>query len=119
MLDILDRDGMTDCKPCTTTIDISAIVSTDGTNYHALVGALAFTRPDIAYIVQEVCLQMHGPCEPHLVSSSRYSMVHLILGCSFTLLRHLLWWLILTPIGPVVLIPAVPPLAMRCFWVLT
>jgi hypothetical protein len=75
MLEILERAGMTDCKPSTTPIDTSAKVSSDGppvsdaTHYRSLVGALqylTFTRPDIAYAVQQVCLYMHDPRKPHL-----------------------------------------------------
>ncbi|XP_062230159.1 uncharacterized mitochondrial protein AtMg00810-like [Phragmites australis] len=80
MLDILERAGMSDCKPCSTPIDTSAKVSSDGvpvpdaTDYCALAGALqylTFTRPDIAYAVQQVCLYMHDPREPHLALVKR------------------------------------------------
>jgi hypothetical protein len=32
---------------------------------------LIFTRPDIAYAVQQVCLHMHDPREPHLTAMKR------------------------------------------------
>jgi hypothetical protein len=80
-LDILARHGMSDCKPCSTPVDTCAKVSADGgppiadpTSYRSLVGALqylTFTRPDIAYAVQQVCLHMHAPCEAHLVAAKR------------------------------------------------
>ncbi|GJT88105.1 ribonuclease H-like domain-containing protein [Tanacetum coccineum] len=41
----------------------------DSTLYRSLAGALqylTFTRPDISYAVQQVCLFMHDPIEPHL-----------------------------------------------------
>ena len=41
----------------------------DPTQYRSLTGALrylTFTRPDISYAVQQVCLHMHDPREPHL-----------------------------------------------------
>jgi hypothetical protein len=41
----------------------------DLTEYRSLTGArqyLSFTRPDIAYAVQQVCLRMHDPREQHL-----------------------------------------------------
>lgn len=75
MLDILERAGMSDCKPSSTPVDTCAKLSSDGapvsdaTHYRGLAGALqylTFTRPDIAYAVQQVCLYMHDPREPHL-----------------------------------------------------
>ena len=47
---------------------------TDPTHYRSLTGALqylTFTRPDIAYAVQQVCLHMHDPREPHLSAVKR------------------------------------------------
>jgi hypothetical protein len=32
---------------------------------------LTFTRPDIAYAVQQVCLHMHDPRESHLTAMKR------------------------------------------------
>lgn len=46
----------------------------DATQYCSLVGALqylTFTRPDISYVVQQVCLHMHDPREPHLSAVKR------------------------------------------------
>ncbi|MFS8010596.1 putative RNA-directed DNA polymerase [Helianthus anomalus] len=73
--DILARASMTACKPCTTPVDLSAKLSAtegalfdDPTLYRSLAGALqylTFTRPDISYAVQQVCLFMHEPREPH------------------------------------------------------
>lgn len=40
----------------------------DPTLYHSLAGALlylTFARPGITYVVQQVCLLMHDPWEPH------------------------------------------------------
>jgi hypothetical protein len=80
MLDILDRAGMADCKPCSTPVDINPKLSADGTpiadptDFRSLAGALqylTFTRPDIAYAVQQVCLHMHDPREPHLAALKR------------------------------------------------
>jgi hypothetical protein len=80
-LDILARHGMTDCKPCSTPVDTCAKASADGgpavadpTNYRSLAGALqylTFTRPDIAYAVQQICLHMHDPRESHLAAAKR------------------------------------------------
>src|SRR6185437_2863123 len=64
-LDILERAGMTDCKPCFTPVDTQAKLSAnlgapvaDPTAYRSLARALqylTFTRPDLTYAVQQVC----------------------------------------------------------------
>jgi hypothetical protein len=44
------------------------------TSYRSLTGALqylTFTRPDIAYVVQQVCLHIDNPWEPHLIVLKR------------------------------------------------
>ena len=44
---------------------------TDPTTYRSLAGALqylTFTRSDLTYAVQQVCLHMHVPWESHLVA---------------------------------------------------
>lgn len=41
------------------------------TQYRSIVGALqylTFTRSDIDYVVQQVCLHIHDPRDPHLAS---------------------------------------------------
>jgi hypothetical protein len=46
----------------------------DPTAYRSLAGALqylTFTRLDITYAVQQVCLHMHDPQEPHLTALRR------------------------------------------------
>jgi uncharacterized protein YbaR (Trm112 family) len=64
MLEILDRAGMTDCKPCTTPVDVNPKLSADGppvsdpTDFRSLA-------------VQQVCLHMHDPREPHLAALKR------------------------------------------------
>jgi len=46
MLEILDRAGMIDCKPCTTPVDVNPKLFTDGppmldsTDFRSLAGAL-------------------------------------------------------------------------------
>lgn len=42
--------------------------------YHSLAGALqymTFTRPDVVYVVQQVCLFMHDPREVHMIAIKR------------------------------------------------
>jgi hypothetical protein len=80
-LDILERAQMSDCKPCSTPVDTQAKLLeatgdpvADPTGYRSLAGALqylTFTRPDISYAVQQVCLHMHDPREPHLTALKR------------------------------------------------
>jgi hypothetical protein len=46
----------------------------DPTAYWSLAGALqylTFTRPDITYAVQQICLHMHDPREPYLTALKR------------------------------------------------
>jgi hypothetical protein len=78
-LDILERAGMVDCKLVSTPVDTQANVSTefgppvaDPTHFRSLVGTLqylTFTRPDLTYVVQQICLHMHDPREPHLTTT--------------------------------------------------
>ncbi|XP_066311289.1 uncharacterized mitochondrial protein AtMg00810-like [Miscanthus floridulus] len=78
--DILECAGMSACKPCSTPVDLHSKLSADGppvadsTQYRSLAGALqylTFTRPDIAFAVQQICLYMHDPREPHLAALKR------------------------------------------------
>ena len=72
---------MTDCKPCSTPVDTQTKLSADlgdpvadPTAYRSLAGALqylTFTRPDLTYAVQQVCLHMHDPWESHLAALKR------------------------------------------------
>jgi hypothetical protein len=80
-LDILKRAGMTDCNPCSTPVDTQGKLSetegnpvTDPTAYRSFAGALqylTFTRPNITYTVQQICLHMHDPRESHLTALKR------------------------------------------------
>ncbi|KAL4561471.1 hypothetical protein LXL04_033637 [Taraxacum kok-saghyz] len=78
--DILSRAHMMTCKPCRTPADSQSKLGSTGTPvedptlYRSLAGALqylTFTRPDIAFVVQQVCLYMHDPREPHLHALKR------------------------------------------------
>jgi hypothetical protein len=91
---------MSDCKPCATLVYTQAMVScdmgasvSDSTAYRSLVGALqylTFTRPVISYTVQQVCLHMADPREPHLTIVKcilhylQGSLNHSLLCCAST-----------------------------------
>jgi hypothetical protein len=97
-LDILERAKMIDCRPCSTPVDTQAKLSEaqgepveDPTGYRSLAGALQYltfiTRPDISYAVQQVCLHMHDPREPHLVALKH--LLHYLRGTvDYGLLLH-------------------------------
>lgn len=79
--DIIKRAGMENCKPCVTPVDVSSKLSatagekmTDPTHYRSLAGALqylTFTRPDISYAVNQICLFMHDPRLHHYQALKR------------------------------------------------
>ncbi|KAJ9565082.1 LOW QUALITY PROTEIN: hypothetical protein OSB04_001048 [Centaurea solstitialis] len=80
--EILDRAGMSSCHPSATPVDTKAKLSgtdgdllTDGgAQYRQLVGALqylTFTRPDISYVVQQICMHMHAPRTSHFNALKR------------------------------------------------
>ena len=72
---------MTDCKPCSTHVDTQAKLSADmgdpvvdPTANRSLAGALhylTFTRTDLTYAIQQVCLHMHDPRESYLTALKR------------------------------------------------
>jgi hypothetical protein len=78
MLDILKQAVMEDCKPCTTPVDLQVKLADNSgppvayaSQFQSIAGVLqylTFTRPDIAYVVQQICLHMHDPREPHLTA---------------------------------------------------
>jgi hypothetical protein len=80
-LDVLKRAVMTDCKPCLTPMDLKAKLAADSgppvrdpSQFRSIAEALqylTFTRPDIAYGVQQVCLHMNDPRESHLTAMKR------------------------------------------------
>ncbi|KAD3640419.1 hypothetical protein E3N88_29642 [Mikania micrantha] len=73
--DIINRAGMSSCKSVATPVDTSGKLSAhdgdpvpDPTLYRSLAGALqylTFTRPDITYAVQQICMYMHDPRTSH------------------------------------------------------
>ncbi|GJX75989.1 ribonuclease H-like domain-containing protein [Tanacetum coccineum] len=71
---------MLTCNPCRTPVDTDSKLAAAGdlvydpTLYPRFVGALqylTFTRPDISYVVQHVCLFMHDPREPYFSALKR------------------------------------------------
>ncbi|WVZ75768.1 hypothetical protein U9M48_023800 [Paspalum notatum var. saurae] len=49
----------------------SSQATQDATDFRSLAGTLqylTFTQPDISYAVQQICLHMHDPREPHLAA---------------------------------------------------
>ncbi|XP_031124373.1 uncharacterized protein LOC116027087 [Ipomoea triloba] len=74
MGDILNRAGMTDCKPLATpAVASQSSASTDElfdnpTQYRRITGALQYltiTRPDLSYLVNRLCQSMHAPMNEH------------------------------------------------------
>ncbi|XP_071726963.1 secreted RxLR effector protein 161-like [Rutidosis leptorrhynchoides] len=71
---------MINCKSCLTPVDTQSKLGPNGlpgtnlTLYRSLAGALqylTFTRPDLTYDVQQLCLYMHDPRELHFVALKR------------------------------------------------
>ncbi|KAK4352696.1 hypothetical protein RND71_028214 [Anisodus tanguticus] len=79
--EIIERAGMSSCKSTSTPVDTKPKLSAaagvpyeDPTSYRSLAGALqylTFTRPDITYAVQQVCLFMHDPRVEHMNALKR------------------------------------------------
>ncbi|GKC27247.1 ribonuclease H-like domain-containing protein [Tanacetum coccineum] len=78
--EILERAHMQNCNPCRTPVDTESKLGSDGkpvsdpTLYRSLAGALqylTFTRPNISYAVQHICLYMHDPRDPHFTALKR------------------------------------------------
>ncbi|KAJ0602472.1 putative RNA-directed DNA polymerase [Helianthus annuus] len=95
--DILHRANMTACKPCHTPVDTSNKMSAsdgtplpDGSLYRSLAGALQYltiTRPDLSYVVQQICLFMHAPRDTYFAFMKRvlrYIHGTIDLGLRFT-----------------------------------
>ncbi|XP_021766583.1 uncharacterized protein LOC110731040 [Chenopodium quinoa] len=73
--DIIEHAGIGSCKSAVTPVDTQSKINADSgsqfhdpTLYRSLASALqylTFTRPDITYAVQQVCLFMHDPRQAH------------------------------------------------------
>ncbi|GJT08536.1 ribonuclease H-like domain-containing protein [Tanacetum coccineum] len=79
-VEILERAHMVNYNSSRTPVDTESKLGgdsdsvSDPTLYRSLAGSLqylTFTRPNISYVVQQVCLYMHDPREPHLSALQR------------------------------------------------
>lgn len=78
---ILARAKTSNCNPCITPADTKSKLSAtsgspvaDSSLYRSISGALqylTFTRPDICYPMQHVCLIMYDPREPQFIALKR------------------------------------------------
>ncbi|GKD75289.1 ribonuclease H-like domain-containing protein [Tanacetum coccineum] len=80
VLQLLERAHKVHCNPSRTPVDTDSKLGPDGvpvqdpTLYRSLAGGLqylTFTRPDLSYAVQQICLYMHDPREPHFAALKR------------------------------------------------
>ncbi|GKE42784.1 ribonuclease H-like domain-containing protein [Tanacetum coccineum] len=76
---------MANCKPSRTPVDTESKLGPEGvpvqdpTMYRSLAGGLqylTFARLDLSYAMQQICLYMHGPREPHLAALKRVLRYH-------------------------------------------
>ncbi|GJS25500.1 retrotransposon-related protein [Tanacetum coccineum] len=80
VIELLERAHMLNCNPTQTLVDTESKLGPEGTPisdhtlYLSLAGGLqylTFTLPDLSYVVQQICLYMHDPREPHLAALKR------------------------------------------------
>ncbi|GJR15615.1 ribonuclease H-like domain-containing protein [Tanacetum coccineum] len=80
VIEILKKAHILNCNPIRTPVDTESKLGvggdpvSDATLYWSLAGSLqylTFTRPDISYAVQQVCLHIHDPREPCLSALKR------------------------------------------------
>ncbi|GKF30812.1 ribonuclease H-like domain-containing protein, partial [Tanacetum coccineum] len=89
---------MQKCNPCKTPVNTESKLGLDGepvsdpTLHRSLADALrylTFTRPNLSYTVQQVCLYMHDPCDPHFTALKRIlRYVHGTIDHGLQLHRH-------------------------------
>nr|GEV32347.1 RNA-directed DNA polymerase, eukaryota [Tanacetum cinerariifolium] len=79
-MNLLRGAHMLNCNPTWTPIDTESKLGLEGTPisdptlYRSLADGLhclTFTRPDLSYVMQHICLYMHDPREPHLAALKR------------------------------------------------
>ncbi|GJV60285.1 ribonuclease H-like domain-containing protein [Tanacetum coccineum] len=79
-LQLLERAHMVNCNPSRTPVDTESKLGPEGvlvqdpTLYRSLVGELqylTFTHLDLSYAIQQVCLYMHDPRDPHFAALKR------------------------------------------------
>ncbi|GJW38691.1 ribonuclease H-like domain-containing protein [Tanacetum coccineum] len=77
---LLKRARMLNCNPTQTPVNTESKLGLEGTPisdptlYRSLAGGLqylTFTHPDLSYAMQQICLYMHDPREPHLAALKR------------------------------------------------
>ncbi|GJR29883.1 ribonuclease H-like domain-containing protein [Tanacetum coccineum] len=78
--EILEQAHMLNCNPCKMPVSTESKLGPDGdpvenpSLFRSLAGALqylTFIRPDLSYAVQQICLYMHDPREPHYTALKR------------------------------------------------
>ncbi|GJU59783.1 ribonuclease H-like domain-containing protein, partial [Tanacetum coccineum] len=76
-LQLLERAHKVTCNPSRIPVDtefklgLEGVPVQDPTLYRSLAWGLqylTFTRPDLSYAVQQICLYMHDPREPHFAA---------------------------------------------------
>nr|GEW25279.1 ribonuclease H-like domain-containing protein [Tanacetum cinerariifolium] len=77
---LLKHAHMVNCNPPRTPVDTESklgpeeVLVQDPTLYRSVAGGLQyliFTRPDLSYAIQQICLYIHDPREPHLAALKR------------------------------------------------
>ena len=94
-MDLLKKDGMTECKPFDSPTALRTSQApdptpfTDPSSYRSIVGSLQYltiTRPDLSFAVNQACQSMHQPTisDWHSVKRIlRYVKATLFLGLQF------------------------------------
>jgi histone deacetylase 1/2 len=96
--DLIARVGMTKCTTCPTPLsstdklsltDGTLLGAEDSTHYRSIVGALQYltlTRPDLCFVVNEICQFLHAPTTTHRTAAKRilrYIQGTLTVGLTF------------------------------------